>query len=287
MAEQQSAMQQLKEIPKYQSLEEKLNCKECNIRRNCHRDINSKIECLKISNRIEIMQVIILTSIEVAGIAAVFLLTKRFWLSFILAVLIFLVVMATDSLIEKLSWAISHKRENARRSKYEESVKKIKAENDVIVRAANGETEEYDQFKNHIKTLMKALRDAQNKVLKEAKYKSTHERDRVDQKFSEVLENLEELNKKISVHVHEAGYVQAFYVVHLPALIANTNQYIELDQQNKLTDKQIVEFGNLLNVFSKKIASLEDYIKTQEEEEFIRNMKALNQTVLPDEDGSE
>ena len=63
--------------------------------------------------------------------------------------------------------------------------------------------------------------------------------------------------------------------------------FFEHYHANILTSKEISEFSNLLEVFRVKIANHAEYLKNKVEDDFLIKMKALNEDVIPDFDGSE
>lgn len=273
-------------IPEYESVESRLKCYNCTFScdRNCH--IDSRYNCEKFVRRISIVKLII--EIIIFNAITVFSLINfnGFWPAILKVTFTFILLLASDFLTDKMIKNICISSEKLRKAKYDAKVQKLKENNEAIKRAKAGITEEIQEFLDNSKSLYNELHrtfESINKILNmEAK-----DSKRVINKFKEVLNELDILNGKLSDNNFESTYITTLYEIHLPKLLEYSNQFVTYLNSNTLTQKQITEFANLLEVFRVKISKHAEYLQNKIEDDFIIKMRALNEDVIPDFDGSE
>ncbi|MGN1298437.1 MAG: hypothetical protein ACI4UE_00410 [Candidatus Scatovivens sp.] len=276
-------------IPEFQELEQLLNCNECKQRSTCNctiRTMKQKTDCPKISRKVYTIQMVAEIILLVGICLGSYFLFKNFWILLVTACIVCVFNIFIDSALEKKIEEKSFENEKERKRAYKEEVSRIVKENELLKRKKNGESEEYIQFTENILKLTISLEDIIDKI-KNQEVQDSKERKRVKEKCGKLMEELNSLNEMMNPKIFQTTYIQTLYCIHLVRLLDNMQEYYNLDLQNKLTDKQIKEFGNLLEAFIQKIANHHEYLYTQQEDDFIIRMKSLNQSVLPESDGSE
>lgn len=282
------------EIPNFLPIEDKLKCKTC-FNENCEYSVgrflcsghpNSKYDCEKFLRIISISKMIFEIILFSLVTVFSFINFKGFWLTLLTIVLTFIFLLASDILSDKLIKYICIRSEEQRKHNYSIKVEKLKEENEAIKRVKDGITEEIKEFldtskflSNELHATFESIKDKLNIDLKIEK--------RVVDKFQEVLKELEILNGKLSKHNFESTYISTLYELHLPKLLEYSKQFLSYRNSNTLTQKQIAEFSNLLEVFKVKISDHTKYLQNRIEDDFVIKMKALNEDVMPDFDGSE
>ena len=282
-------------IPEYVSLNEKLKCESCSNTdcsycgksfNTCDPVLDSIYSCDRIMGIISMAQGS-LESICFAALSVFFFLNfVGFWPTMLKLVLTFIGLSIFDICFEFLIKFILNKSEQIRKNKFHTKVKQIEEENKAIRKANLGITEEADAFFNNSIILYNELNSIFDNISSKLDLESKIEK-RVIEKFKEVLNELKTLNSKLSMDNIENSYITTLYEVHLPKLLEYSKRFLEHFNSTILTSHEISEFSNLLEVFRVKIANHAEYLKNKVEDDFLIKMKALNEDVIPDFDGSE
>lgn len=282
-------------IPEYVSLNQKLKCVSCSNTdcsysgksfNTCDHVLDSIYSCIKIMNIVSIAQGILECICFVSFAIFFFFNFVGFWPTVLKLVLTFIGLSIFDVCFELFLKFILDKTEQIRKNKFYTKVKQIEVENEAIRKANLGITQEADAFFNNSKVLYNELNSIFENINSKLDVNSKIEK-RVIDKFKEVLSELKTLNSKLSMDNIENSYITTLYEVHLPKLLEYSKRFLEHSNSNILTSNEVSEFSNLLEVFRVKIANHAEYLKNKVEDDFLIKMKALNEDVIPDFDGSE
>lgn len=274
------------QIPDFITLEDKFNCKDCPLKEKCNSTLNSRYDCYKFLRTVSTIKLILEVSVFITFTILSLINFNGFWLTLLYIFIVFSILLISDIITDKMLENICISSEQLRKVEYENTVQKIKEENESIRRINEGITQEVQDFFDQSKKLFLELSKSFDSIKNMLNAESTDEQ-RVITKFQETLKELEILNSKLSKDNFKSSYITTLYELHLPKLLEYSKQFISNLNSKMLTQKQIVEFGNLLEVFKVKISNHSEYLKNKIEDDFIIKMKALNEDVIPDFDGSE
>lgn len=278
------------QIPEFVPITSILGCNDCPIKDKCKghdsKCINSKFDCCKFLQlfswsmfSIEALLLIVVTICSLFPF-------KGFWHSVLVIVPMFAILILSDIISDKICKNILTKKELARKQEYDTTVKQIQAENEAIRKRNLGITEELEKFLNDASSLLSGLKECFSS-LKEVSETFSEDEERVSRKLHSVIKELDNLNGKLSKDNFESTYISTLYNVHLPKLLEYTHKFLTLWKEDNLTKEQIVNFADLLEVFRIKISNHTQYMQDQTRDDFTYKIIALNESVLPDFDGSE
>lgn len=278
------------QIPEFVPITTILSCAECPMKDTCKKHesntINSRFDCSKFLlpfSRIKFsIEALLLIGISISS----FVLFKSFFNFLLVSIPVFVVVILLDIISDKICKNVLEKKELARKREYDTTVKKIQADNEAIRKRKLGITEELERFLNDASSFLKELEDCFSS-LKEFSETFSEGEERVYNKLNSVIIELTNLNKKLSKDNFETTYISTLYNVHLPKLLEYTYKFLELRKEDNLNEEQIVSFGDLLEVFRIKISNHTQYMQEQTRDDFTYKIAALNESVLPEFDGSE
>lgn len=270
-------------IPDFVTVESRLKCSNC---QHCCGRLTSKYDCRKFLTVISTIKIIfeILLFSAITVFSCIYF--SNFWRTILTIAFTFTFLLTSDILSDKLINFLCVNSEKNRRKKYDMKVQKLKEENEAIRRARAGVTEEVKKFLDYSNSLFNELTATFDSIKSDLNMDSKEEK-RVVTKFQDTLKELEILNSKLLDNNFESTYLSTLYEIHLPKLLEYSNQFLLYLKSNILTSKQIVEFSNLLEVFRVKISTHTEHFQKKVEDDFIIKMKALNDDVLPDFNGSE
>ena len=275
------------EIPKYKTCEEILRCEYCFLKDTCCKRrewcaVSSLDYCSKIGIVYDV--ICIITLVVTAILIAVWL---NIWYSLLACIGLIILQELFEKILEKFFVFIEKKRRN----NFDKKVEKIKEHNQLLEKAKNGSTKEFEEFEKVIDNCMIVINESYKKIndIRNSSndIETSKEDLRVYEKYTKFLQNIQELKAFITPTNFKDSAISTFYNVYLTTLVINIDSYIKRYKASKITVDNKVEFGNLLEVFSKKCELLSNQIQEKEAENFSYKMKALNKTVLPDDDGSE
>lgn len=283
------------QIPEFEHLSLRLGCKDCNY--DCkHAEfaqehgytpyLKYRFGCERTLKRISavkwIYEILVFASVTVLNVVY----ASNFGIMLLGAFCTFIFLLLFDLWTEHIIDDLFIYYESKKIEKYNAKVKQLQEENQAIQRAKAGITEEVQKFLDNSKVLYEKLSVFFETIQNSLDSNEKNEQ-RVVVKFQEVLKELEILNSKLSKDNFESSYITTLYEVHLPKLLEYSSLFVENFSAGTLTSKQIVEFSNLLEVFRVKISTHTEYLQQKTEDDFIIKMKALNEDVIPDFDGSE
>lgn len=282
-------------IPEYVSLNHKLNCKSCSYSacncsgksfNTCDPILDSLYSCIKIFNFTSVMKMILEGFCFIAF--SIFFIANftGLWPTIFKIVVTFITLCLFDVGSEFLIKFIFDKTEQIRKKKFDAKVIQIQEENEAIRKANLGITKETEKLFDNSVTLYNELNFIFENISSKLDENSKTEK-RVINKFKVVLDELKTLNSKLSIDNVENIYITTLYDIHLPKLLDYSKTFFEHSHANILTSKEISEFSNLLEVFRVKISNHAEYLKAKVEDDFLIKLKALNEDVIPDFDGSE
>lgn len=274
-------------IPDFVSIEEKLDCNNCYNRSSCRKHyIGSRYDCRKFIKKLSIvkllLEIILFSTVTVLSL----IFFSNIWTTILRILFTFTFLLTSDILSDKLIEFLCLRSERIRREKYDLKVQKLKKENEDIKRAKAGITEEVQKFLDFSVYLFSEL-DSTFISIKDKINMEEKEGERVIVKFQATLKELEILNSKLSENTFESSYISTLYEIHLPKLLEYSKKFLSFLNSDILTQKQTIEFAKLLEVFRVKISNHTEYLENKIEDDFIVKMKALNQDVIPNFDGSE
>lgn len=282
-------------IPEYVSLRQKLNCEscsntDCNYSENsfntCDPALDSIYSCIKIINTFSITKMILEGLSFVAfSIFSIHNFTGL-WPTIFKIVIAFIALCIFDVCSELFIKFVFDKSEQIRVKKFDAKVKQIREENEAIRKANMGITKENEKLFDNSVTLYNELNFIFETINSKLDLNSKIEK-RVVDKSKEVLNELKTLNSKLSIDNIESTYITTLYEIHLPKLLDYSKRFFEHSHSNILTQKEIGEFSNLLEVFRVKISDHAKYLTAKVEDDFVIKLKALNEDVIPDFDGNE
>lgn len=307
------------DIPVFKELSEELKCKECNKKCRYYDDSSyskrtpkTKWECEKEKVKIKTIETIIFAVIEVISILIIYSLLKNIFITIFLAVALVGAMIWFDS--EKFDNLLNNrykKTEEERKKSFAKKVEEIKANNEIIRRRMNGETEEYHAFKNKIINLTGELEKRKSEFVTICENLSKLETDSIEEEFEDntssifkskksmksssnnsnsqidelkflferLYDNLSKLTDKISPSNFEYAYIYKFYMVHLPSLIENIDIYCSKSME-ELSIREKDSFEKLIETFDKKIEHVSNALAEQTENEFISKMENLQRQML-------
>ena len=284
------------QIPEFEHLSTRLGCKCCSY--DCEhgrlsrssakysRKLLYRSDCKRTLKRIStvkwLYEILVFCLVTVLNLINF----SKLWLTLLILFLTFIFLLLFDLCTDHIIHSIFIYYEKRKREKYDIKVKQLQEENEALQRAKAGITKEVQEFLDSSKVLHQKLsllfENIQSNLVPTEKNKQ-----RVIVKFQEVLKELEILNGKLSKDNFESSYITTLYEIHLPKLLEYSLLFSEHLTSGTLTSKQIVEFSNLLEVFKLKISKHTEYLQQKIEDDFLIKMKALNEDVIPDFDGSE
>ena len=286
---------ELKEIPipEYPSMKERLGCSRCLHYNNwssysCDKRSrkNSWFACYRNYNKITIPKFVISLIIFILAIVYNFIYFSSFWTSVIYVSIVAASIISFDILSEVILAHLFLHIEKQKEEKYDSKVKEIETHNKIIRKKQLGISDEYEAFIDNSKAILSSLQNVFSSIKTLFDSPSKVE-ERIIQKFENMLEELESLSEKLSIYNYEDSTLVPIYTVYLPRLKENSNYLMELSNKDKLTEKQEIEFSNLLEVFRKKLEDENSYLDHKLEEDFIIKMEALNKDLLPEYNGGE
>lgn len=279
------------EIPEFTPLSCILDCDNCSMNESCKyydykENLSSKYDCIKLHRKHE--NILFIIELIIFSVFSVFSLNsyEGFGMSLLVLVITFICIIAIDCIANYFLHRYFLKSELKRKQAYADEVEKIKAENESIRKAKLGITQELEDFLSHSSLLLDSFSRILNE-LNESEKLISKEGKRFLTKLQAVISELEKLNSKISKDNFEITYINTLYNLHLPKLLEYLQKFLELLNSNSLTEQQVIEFANLLEVFRTKLAGHATYMEQQVGDDFLIKVQALNKTVLPDFDGSE
>lgn len=280
------------QIPEFKKLCSKLKCEQCTYYcvnglkvRNGEEPsyLPSKYYCEKFLKRISILITIIEIALFILSASFAWVHFGGFWITVLKLVITFGGLLIFDFFSDRLIELICNSSEKKRKNKYDIKVQNLKKENEAIQKANAGITQEMQEFLDNSKSLFNGLNHIADSI---KDYVYIYD-EKVSIKFEAVLKELKFLNEKLYKDTFESSYISTLYEIHLPKLLEYSTEFLNYLNSNTLTEKQIVEFIKLLEVFRVKISSHTKYIQNKVEDNFIIKMTALNQDVIPDYDGNE
>ena len=240
--------------------------------------LTSKMQCPRFRSKVSVIK----GSIEFGLAPLLFLLgfgTLRFSIGSLLYIPI---IFGLDKLTDNLLVKYYENKEIKRFEEYENGLKKI--EEEEIKALKEGLTDEESEFYVFAKNLYSSLNKRYEEIEKSEVLVSKDGK-RVKDKFKEVLKELDSLNNKLSIENIGTSYVKTLYKLHLVKLVELSDKFIDLLEFEEITDQQIIEYSNLLEVFRKKISDNQIYLSEKAEQDFIIKMLALNEDVDPSYSG--
>ena len=276
-----SKQEKLQEEQKdFNELSEILNCYDCNFfcedciyhpGRDAYSlmrryNLTSKLQCPKFQKRLMVVKTLLnflfLPLLFFFGFGTFKFLIGTIFYGFI--------IIGFDKLTDDFLIKYYENVEIKRRQEYDDAIKKIKDEK---------MTDEECDFFTFAETLYKSLSEKYEEIVKSKALLNISNGKRVEKKFEEVLIEFENLNKKLSEENIRTSYIKTLYNLHIVKLIEISVKFIELLKLNEVTDEQVKEFSNLLEVFRKKISDNQIYLQEKAEQDFIIKMQALNDDV--------
>ena len=209
-----------------------------------------------------------------------------FWMTILKISLTFISLGLLDFISDLLIKYICVNSEKKRKEIYDIKIQKINEENEAIRKANLGITAETEKFFDNSILLFNEFKYVFDSFKPNLNLESKNEK-RVIDKFEEFLKELEELNGKLSKDNIDSTYITTLYDVHLPKLLEYSKRFSASIISGILTQKQIIEFSNLIEVFRTKIDNHAEYLQNKEEDDFLIKMQALNEDIIPEYDGSE
>lgn len=284
------------QIPEFEHLSTRLGCIYCSypceharLSRSSakySRNLLYRFDCERTLKRISIVK--LLYEILVFCLVTILNLINfsKLWISLLIVFFTFIFLLLFDLCTEHIIHSFFIYYEKRKRKKYDIKVKQLQEKNETLLRAKAGITKEVQEFLDSSKVLYQKLSLLFENIQSELVSTEKNEQ-RVILKMQQVLKELEILNGKLSKDNFESSYITTLYEIHLPKLLEYSLLFSEHLSSGTLTSKQIVEFSNLLEVFKVKISKHTEYLQQKIEDDFLIKMKALNEDVLPNFDGSE
>ena len=278
------------DIPEYTSLKDLMSCSKCkhynlfyNKCKYCTR-IKSKYDCVRFTGIILKVKLFISLLVLVSLTVLTLMSFKNFWSSLYIISWAFISIMILHFLSDKVLKYFCIKSEQKRREKYDKQVQELEAKNEAIRRVNLGITEELQKFLDYSVFLLNGFTKI-FKALKKNLHEDSVEEKRVLIKFENVIQELMTLNENITSYNYETTSIPSLYYIHLTKLLEYSNTFQTLLESKKLTQQQIIEFSNLLEVFRVKLYNYVTYLKDKSEDDFIVKILALNKDIMPEYDG--
>lgn len=286
---------ELKEIPipEYITIQERLKCSHCKYHssswKECRKNssnIKSRFSCYFFYNAFAVSKFVFSVILLICAIVYSFMHFSSFWNSTLIMAVVTCSIIFVDIISDVILKHLSLHLENRRKQKYNRKVEQIEEQNKIIRKQMMGISDEYEAFTSNSKVLYSLLEKVSKEISSLFNSNSKYE-ERIMQKYGEVLNELSALNDKLSMYNYEDSTIVPIYTVYLPRLKDDSYYLIELLKKDKLTEKQKIEFSNLLEVFRKKLENENSYLDHRLETDFITKMEALNKDMLPEYNGGE
>ena len=240
--------------------------------------LTSKMQCPRFRSKVSVIK-----GIVEFGLAPLLFLLGFGTLKFLIGSLLYIpIIFGLDKLIDELLIKYYEAKEIKRFEEYENGLKRI--EEEELKALKEGLTDEESEFYDFAKNLYSSLSKRYEEIEK-SKLLVKNDGKRVKDKYTEVLNELDSLNKKLSIENIGTSYVKTLYKLHLVKLLELTDKFVELLDTGEITNQQITEYSNLLEVFRKKISDNQIYLSEKAEQDFIIKMLALNEDVDPSYSG--
>ena len=240
--------------------------------------LTSKMQCPRFRSKVSVIK-----GIVEFGLAPLLFLLGFGTLKFLIGSLLFIpAIFGLDKLTDELLIKYYENKELKRYQEYENGLKRI--EEEELKALKEGMSDEESEFYVFAKNLYSSLNKRYEEIEKSEVLVSKNGK-RVKDKIKEVLKELDSLNNKLSIENIGTSYVKTLYKLHLVKLVELSDKFIDLLDFEEITDQQIIEYSNLLEVFRKKISDNQIYLSEKAEQDFIIKMLALNEDVDPSYSG--
>lgn len=285
-------------IPTLTPLEKKVGCdncekcKNCDFSRSCRKKksssstLKSQYDCTKNMEKINLSKVIVF-SLTALGFLVFYLVNfTGFWRTTGKLFLTLAIIAALDFCTDLLLKIIFEKLEKKRVATHNSIVNKLKVENEAIRRENLGITDEVQNFYNNAENLYNNLSEVFENIQKKLSSNNRSESNEyitINNKMIILLNELKDLNEKLlSPFTLESKYLGNFYRNNLPKLLDHSYYFLNNLSTNLLTQKQISEFINLLDLFINKLGKFKNYFQNEVESDFLNKLNSLSSDITSD-----